>query len=451
MKLKSILDSLFGFRYMFEDLDLSSSLSRTILMESHLLIDKNEIESVIAEMKMALSAIDRLSSQELTDLRFFKHKLCDLRDIRGTLSRLSSGEVMDDTDLFEIKNLILINSDLSQLIKRLHLSWFVLPDLSQELTLLDPDDNRISSFYVYDSYSETLVDLRNRYRRASEDNRGELFDLILSEEYNIRVDITKRLRQSCGAIEKALFSIANFDILFSKVFQIERLGLSIPKIGVGDTYYNRMFNPELKALLERDGKHYTQNNIKVDNACPVLITGANMGGKSVVLKTLALNQYLFQFGFGVAAEEAVVTPVKEIFFSIGDNQDYNRGLSSFSAEMLYISSVLHSIEASPDALVLIDEPARTTNPLEGTALAESLISLLKRDRLKVVVTSHYNISTEGCKRLRVMGLVDNKMDYNLIEDSSGIVPLEAINIAKNLKIYPAWIDLAEKKLLAEKN
>jgi dsDNA-specific endonuclease/ATPase MutS2 len=186
--------------------------------------------------------------------------------------------------------------------------------------------------------------------------------------------------------------------------------------------------------------------------------GSNMGGKTIVLKTLAMCQYLLQFGFGIPATSADMMVYDEIFCLTTDDQSINKGLSSFAAEMKNIDAVIKSsrrdakccVSDYTDAkccvstLALIDEPARTTNPTEGTALVSSLVKLLQDRAMSLVIVTHYNIKTYNNKCLRVKGLIDGKMNYELVGTHEGEVPHEALNIAETLGIDSQWIEMAKE-------
>ena len=172
-----------------------------------------------------------------------------------------------------------------------------------------------------------------------------------------------------------------------------------------------------------------------------------MGGKSVVLKSLALNQLLAQYGFGVAAQQCTIVPVEEVALCIGDEQSIVKGVSSFAGEILAIDAVIKKIKAGKKLLALIDEPARTTNPVEGTALVEGLLEVIEHTSGGFVLTTHYNIENERVKRYRVKGLREGKMDYTLEETLCGEVPHEAVAIAESLGIDPQWIAYTKKNLI----
>jgi len=96
---------------------------------------------------------------------------------------------------------------------------------------------------------------------------------------------------------------------------------------------------------------------------------------------------------------------------------------------------------------LIDEPARTTNPTEGTALVSALVKVLRGDNVSLVMTTHYDIEPTDAHCLRVKGFENGTMNYELVEVQDGEVPHEALNIAESLGIDKEWIETAREILI----
>ena len=271
------------------------------------------------------------------------------------------------------------------------------------------------------------------------------------EESRIRVRICDALRPFVPELRKLMESLAVLDISLAKAVQMREMGLCIPEISSGTTSYKGMYHPYIKSILEKDGKEFTPIDVSFGDR-PVVIIGANMGGKTVVLKMAALCQYLFSFGMGIPAESARIELKRRVFFISGDAQDMTAGLSSFAAEMTAIDSAVRASATDGAGMVaMIDEPARSTNPIEGTALVESLVALLGRRGAALLLTTHYNVSSGDCdcRRLRVTGIVNGKMNYRLCPAPDGDVPHEALNVAESLNISPEWIGEAKKLLKYE--
>ncbi len=446
MTFKSVLDIDCGIRFMYDNLELNSSCARKMLLESGMMTSKRDIDVYYGKL-------NELYNKEFKAISL---KLMCLKDISTTIKRLAAGVVLDDIELFEIKYLSMLSCDVRKLLQEQKISAVNLQDLQVVVDILDPDRLNIPSFYIYDSYSENLAYVRKEIRNISgygkeisEEERLQVLELQkLNDEIEAEVRglLAEKLVQYAPRLEHALSSLSFLDILIAKVLQMKKLGLCFPSIAEDtETFYHKMFNPMVKEALEEKQKAFCPVDIAFSRV-PVTIIGANMGGKTVVLKTLALNQLLAQFGFGVAAGCCCVNIVDKVMFCIGDDQNTQKGLSSFAAEMLSIDGVVKSLRKGENILALVDEPARTTNPVEGTALVEGLLEVLPSNRGGFLLTTHYNIKNDKVKRYRVKGLVDGIMDYTLVEAQSGEVPHEAVAIAEKLGVDKDWIELTRKHL-----
>ena len=179
----------------------------------------------------------------------------------------------------------------------------------------------------------------------------------------------------------------------------------------------------------------------------------------LVLKTLALTQALTQFAFFVPAREAFIPLVKDVFLVVGDKQDQNRGLSSFAAEMLELNEIMGVIKKGVPVLVLVDEPARTTNPAEGAAILCATVAFMEEHATRSLISTHYGDLDIQVRKLRVVGFEGEKatgvldpsainryMNYSLIEDKGHAVPKEALQIARLLGVDASFIALAQQFL-----
>ena len=135
-----------------------------------------------------------------------------------------------------------------------------------------------------------------------------------------------------------------------------------------------------------------------------------------------------------------------VFLCTTDEQSIYKGLSSFAAEMKNINEIVKASRTEKDFLALVDEPARTTNPTEGTALGSALVKILQDRKMSLVIVTHYNINTYDNRCLRVKGFEDGKMNYELVEVMNGEVPHEALNIAESLGVDEEWLAESRKSL-----
>nr|WP_280634489.1 hypothetical protein [Clostridium aminobutyricum] len=226
---------------------------------------------------------------------------------------------------------------------------------------------------------------------------------------------------------------------------------------------------EVEDILLSKGKAYCPVGISLSDGV-TCITGANMGGKTVSLKLVGLIQLLAQYGFYVPCSQARLGLCNFIQILIGDSQSLERGLSSFGSEMEELKEILdHSTSQS---LILIDEIASGTNPIEGLALTKSLIDYLREKPYITLITTHFDdvAGRNKVKNMQVIGLenadferldkeikyanrkeriniIAKYMDYRLkLVESGEEIPKDALNIAKILGLNAEIINKAKEYL-----
>ena len=430
---------------MLDQLELQSGFARRWLLNSRMMTSSEDIAASYAVLQRFADFVNRVEPLFINTLN---HKLCGLKDIRTTIKNLYNHAVLDDIELFEVKHLALLASDVNKLLDEHDMAdVVVIPSLDKVIAILDPDGLKIATFYIYDSYCAQLKDLRSQMKQHPEQQEDLLIQASELED-DVRQDLSRQLHPFAAAIEQAQLALAQIDVDLAKAQQMKQMGLEFPMLSDdGSTRYQAMFHPQVKAALADRGREFQPVDIAYGEQ-PTLITGANMGGKTVVLKTLTLCQLLFQFGFGIPAASARIAVKDEIYFCIGDEQSVEKGLSSFAAEMQNIDAVIKASRENRKLLALIDEPARTTNPTEGAALVTALLQVLANKDISLVMTTHYDIEPGKARCLRVKGFENGSMDYQLVEVQDGEVPHEALNIAQSLGIDSEWITTARNLLEA---
>lgn len=436
MTLRDLIDDVPGLADVAARMELLSGPGRRALYDLPWLDDPDAMERAQADAAQMLGR----------DTAGAERALTLVRDITGTISRLGAGQTLDDIELFEVKALALACGQLRRWLEAEGVTAVQMPALEPVAELLDPEGTRLPHFYVYDAYDPRLRELRKR---------PDAFDQATEVEDEVRRRLSAQLRQWAEPLARALAGAAKTDILIAKAKLARVLGLSRPQTG-DETSYEGLFNPAVREQLRKAGAHYQAIDVAVARGCTV-ITGANMAGKSLTLKTLALAQAMAQLGFGVPARAARVAPVERVMVSMGDGQDERQGLSSFAAEMLRADRMLR--QSSAPSLLLFDEPARTTNPAEGAALVDALCARLAGSPSRCVVTTHYGNLHAPCRRLRVRGFttppgaarlapaeVGRHVDYSLAPDDGAEPPREALRIARLIGVDPALLDEAQKLL-----
>lgn len=364
-----------------------------------------------------------------------EHALCEIQDIEGTIHRLANGEVLDDVQLYEIKHLAIVAAQ----VRNSGADW--LENLSEVVTILDPNEEGIDTFYIYDSYDEQLA----KMRRAWKEPTAEQFAAMSEVEDRVRKRLSRELKIWSTRLHDTLTELGLLDLRIAKWQMAEAENLTRPHFSAdSSTTYRGLFNIETRNALKSKGKNYQAVDVKFGNY-PTIVTGMNMGGKTVLLKSLVAAQELCQYGFFVPAAEAEVMIVDEVLLSIDDSQNHLSGLSSFAAEMLTVDSIIKTTERERKVLVLIDELARTTNPVEGRIIVSKVVERLKQNGVPSFVTTHYDGIHGDYRRLRVKGLKENSkiadisemesvIDYSLVETTEEEVPREALRVAEMLGI-----------------
>ena len=397
-------------------------------------------------------------------------KLMQVRDIKGSVKNLRSNSILDDIELFEIKSFALVSYEIFKLKNEFETALIDIPDLNSLISILDPENNRIPSFYIYDSYSKELAGIRKEIKELKaaiksdpDMNAGQSLEALQSQsdeiEAKVRVQICDKLYPYANDLGRALNQVAHLDVIIAKAILADNLAFTRAQITESTIEYKAMFHPQIKETLALSNRKFQAIDIKLNlSAC--FITGANMAGKTVILKTLALCQYLLQFGFFVPAQSAHISLVHRILVSVGDDQSEQNGLSSFASEMVKINEMVEASIAKENVLVLVDELARTTNPIEGRAIVNAVAEIFNENKTLSVITTHYSGLNKDCRKLRVKGLdkefkqgeinknnINDYMDYSLIEDDASKVPHEALRIAGILGINKQIIEKAKKNLI----
>lgn len=451
---REIIAKNIGMRFLYDSIEMNSSLGRVLLLNSPF---EKDIDKLTCEFENIEILVELLKNESYSlNFNKIKHELFQIHNILNTLARLEDGAVLDDIELFEVKKTALSLQQIRAQWEHLPLNdQFYFLDMSEIISLLDPEGNRLPHFYIYTCYDSRLAHLRAVLESAqTEEERINAQLNCVAVEDEVRKKLSEQLIRYARSLRGNLELSAYLDLLIAKAELAIRWNCTRPIISESQLSFVGLENPLVKDRLVKAGKSFQPIDIELKQQ-PVLITGSNMSGKTVFLKSVALAQLMFQYGFFVPAQNAEMALVDEVLTSIGDQQSEVSGLSSYCVEILTINHIIKEAKSGKKLLVLVDELARTTNPSEGKALVAAFVRLLSDYHLFTIVTTHYDIHEVNCRRLRVKGLdvsrirekltpynINMYMDYALEETDEVTVPTEALNIAKIFRVDEEFLQIA---------
>jgi DNA mismatch repair protein MutS2 len=233
---------------------------------------------------------------------------------------------------------------------------------------------------------------------------NELQALREAEEREIaRVlfDLTENLRYELENIEAAIEAVTELDFINAKATFLRDFSCVVPKISETETLYLHLArHPLLEESLRQQSNPKSEiRNPKSKDVVPIsfeltkekpvmIISGANAGGKTVVLKTAGLLSLMAVSGLPVPAVDAQVPFYQSILADIGDQQSISANLSTFTSHVSNIAQMMEICETP--ALVLLDEVGTGTDPEEGSALGVAVVNHFRQNcRAQVMASTHY--------------------------------------------------------------
>ena len=216
---------------------------------------------------------------------------------------------------------------------------------------------------------------------------NDIKQLDISEQREIaRIlkSLSREVQQQAPVLNANADILAGLDLAFAKARLAERMKASEPQLTDGETKLLSARHP----LIPED--RVVPIDIELGGRFSMLlITGPNTGGKTVSMKTLGLLALMAQSGcFLPVAPGSTIAVYENIYADIGDEQSIEQSLSTFSAHMTHIVSILG--QAGPHDLVLFDELGAGTDPEEGAALAMAILERLLTLHTATVATTHYS-------------------------------------------------------------
>ena len=472
-----------GLQYVLESLHGCSPFGQEKIrrLRFYMPEERAELETELYNVERAAAAADQMKDQ-YTKLMT---GLCQMKDIRTSLRRCAEGETPDHVELFEIKGYLQRLDGLRPLLAEIdavtHFEGIALHDPRPALAILDPDGTGSRGFYIPDSATQKLKEIRTAKKDIEErlfhaQTDAEKDDLRLqrtricaeeeSEEMKVRRTMGAQLAPMVDGLLTDAETLGRLDFMVQKALFAVRYGGVLPQITDGELVLEDMVNPELVDLLAEQGRAFVPVSIALDRGATV-ITGANMGGKSVAMKTVALNALLLQAGFLVCAKSAKMPLFHSVKMLFDDLQSIQSGLSGFGSEIVQFQKALAEVEQGY-SLFLLDEFARGTNPDEGAVIVQAVTKYLNGVNAISLLTTHYDKVAECANdHYQIIGLRDvdpdairrelavtsedgvaviaRHMNYGLYRvEGRSDCPRDALNICRMLSLKPEIMRLIEE-------
>ncbi len=249
-----------------------------------------------------------------------------------------------------------------------------------------------------------VLEMNNELVRLQDEEHAEIARIL--------AELTDLIQASAGPIDFALSLSAYIELVFAKArfgrdFECVRPAFSNDPL----LSLIKARHPLLEDNLRRENASISPVSLDMDlNRRILVISGPNAGGKTVVLKTVGLLALMAQSGIPVPAEKAALPIFDRVLADIGDQQSITNHLSTFSAHVLAIKSMLESVTSQ--SLILLDEIGGSTEPGEGAALARAVLEQFREVGGLAIATTHYN-------RLKFYaettpGVANSAMEFNEI-------------------------------------
>lgn len=236
----------------------------------------------------------------------------------------------------------------------------------------------------YSSTGETVfmvpyevIDLRNKYNSLKQEEASEVMKVL--------TDLSQKCAKQLSYLKKDYSIIERFDRYLASVRYGNSFNGVISVLSDNDLLLDGFFHPLLKA------EKVISNTIELGGKEPLslLITGPNAGGKSILIKAVALSVCMDKLGLLVPChKEAKIPFIDHVLFLGGDNQSVMDNLSTFSSHLLGIKEITE--KATKNSLVIIDEVGEGTSPKDGEAIGVAILKYFEKVGCYTLLTSHFD-------------------------------------------------------------
>ena len=352
------------------------------------------LKRVLLASRELQSFYANLENVSLEELALWFEKLHDFPQLQGNLQAFNDAGFIEN----------FASEELARIRRKIHDSESQVRDVLQDL--LKQKAQMLTEGIVASRNGRQVLPVKNTYRNkiagvvhdiSASGNTvyieprevvklsEEIASLRADERYEmlrILQEISERVRPHAAEIANDAWIIGHLDLIRAKVRFIQERQAVVPKLSENqEIQLLHVCHPLVKNAVAND-VHFGQD------LTAIVITGPNTGGKTIMLKTLALTQIMAQSGLPILADKGSRVGIfEEIFADIGDEQSIEQSLSTFSSHMTNIVDILGKV--NQHSLLLLDELGAGTDPQEGAALAIAILEDLRLRQVKTMATTHY--------------------------------------------------------------
>ncbi len=442
-----------GVKYFLDKIDCKSQYGKLALKTLPKLSSNDEI---LARQELLIRSIS-LDEEIVSDAR---RVFSNIKNITLILKNIASGQSVEIVDLHEVKIQAMHTRNLQKILGR---SMFAFKDVDKVISVLDPNGENSFSFRLYESYDPELNEIIRRKREIEyeyyncEDGMKQAVmqkrDKVVLEE-QIRTEVV--IKSIVSDLKKYITNMIDNVELLTLCDLVLSQSLVYKNYSYCVTQFSDTFEIESACfpLVSDNVNNYTPLNISL-NKGSTLIVGANMGGKSTILKNIAFNVYLVNYGLLPLAKKFVMPTINNIVF-LQSFEDTAHGLSRFGSEVKMLNSALDLLDES--TIFFIDEFASSTNPTEGYLFVKSLINYCSTLNSYSVLTTHYDNLTKECDTYVVCGVsqTDDKdlslsdlMNYDIVKTNEDSIPKQAMIVAKHMDVNDKYLKILEENYKKE--
>lgn len=390
----------------------------------------------------------RLIRQFLLDKELLVPRLAsyakNLRDFNAIVnsieSKISNNRVRDDASK-ELKKtrqqLTHVESDISVKLKKF-LSDGRYASYIQEKLIVQKQDtytvpvkhsfkNKVPGKIVEESNKGLTVYIEPETIQTLSQEREVLKQMEEAYVYHILSILTGEILDNIDSIMQMIEIIVEFDVIFARAKYSRTIDGT--RVNVNKSEHIHLINAKHPLL----GHEAVPLSVEIGQDYRVLmITGANAGGKTVVLKTVALLTVMTMYGLLIPADSASQIAVMDhIFASIGDQQSLENSLSTFSGQLKNLANILNKSERN--TLLILDEIGSGTDPKQGASLAISILNTLYLKGAIMLVSTHYG------ELKKYAQMHEDFQTASMIFDTDSLQPTYHLQVGESGDSYAFWL------------